>query len=736
MKSIFFYLFLLISIPTFSQRFEGVVYDLEKSSIIDALVVNQRTSGHAHTDINGRFKIENCILGDTLNISYIGNETLTHIISSFEKVQEFRMNPSFVSIREIVITPSLNALNIFTDIDLKVAPVNSSQEILRKVPGLFIGQHAGGGKAEQIFLRGFDIDHGTDIKLTVDGMPVNMISHAHGQGYADLHFLIPETIEKIEFGKGPYKASQGNLATAGYVAFRTKDKLDNNLLKLEIGQFNSQRLLGMFDIPINGQSNLYFAGEYLQSDGPFISPQNFNRKNFMTKYSNRLKNGDQISILASYFDSKWDASGQIPIRAVLDGTINRFGAIDDKEGGLTGRNNLRFSYNKQIDQSSFIKNNLYFSQYDFELYSNFTFFLNDSVNGDQIKQYEDRNIFGLNSEYNKVFKLMGHEAIFQAGIDYRNDEIKDNELSRTANKTTLLERMKFGDVNESNLGGYLNAEMSFGNFTFNPAVRIDQFNFAYDDFITSTKSKTTKSIISPKLNLMYQLDRDLQFFLKTGKGFHSNDSRVILAQTTKEILPSAIGFDGGLIWKPSKSLLLNTAYWQLDLEQEFVYVGDEGVVEPSGRTARKGIDLGIKYEPISRLIFTTDLTYTRARSIDDPEGENFIPLAPDFTLMSGLNYTFKNNFSTGLSMRHLKTRPANEDNSIQAIGYRVVDMNMSYEIKNVNFQIAVQNLLNTEWNETQFATESRLKNETNPVEEIHFTPGTPFNLRVSMGYRF
>ncbi len=212
---------------------------------------------------------------------------------------------------------------------MQTSPVRSSQEILRKVPGLFIGQHAGGGKAEHIFLRGFDIDHGTDVAISVDGMPVNMVSHAHGQGYADLHFLIPETISKIDFGKGPYYSDIGNFGTAGYVQFKTKDVLESSQLSLEYGAFNTTRTMAMLNVLDTENHSAYLAADYTVSDGPFESSQNFSRNNFFAKYAGNISDKEKLNAIASHFNSTWDASGQIPVRAVKSGLITRFGAIDD-----------------------------------------------------------------------------------------------------------------------------------------------------------------------------------------------------------------------------------------------------------------------------------------------------------------------------------------------------------------------------------------------------------------------
>ncbi len=619
-------LFISLTINVFAQTLTGTVVNDYQKPLQEVNILNKTNDTHTHSDENGRFVFENVSVGDTLQFSYMGYETQSIVVSDLEIT--IKMQPKLVNLNEVVITQKVNALHVITDIDVQTNPVNSSQDVLRKVPGLFIGQHAGGGKAEQIFLRGFDIDHGTDISIAVDGLPVNMVSHAHGQGYADLHFVIPETVDKIDFGKGPYYQNKGNFNTAGYVDFNTKERLSNSSIKLEVGQFNTQRLLGMFNVLENNKHNAYIAAEYLATDGPFNSPQNFNRINLFGKYTGYINHSDKLGITLSHFTSKWDASGQIPQRAVDSGLISRFGAIDDTEGGNTSRSNVLVNYDKIISETETLKNKVFVSQYDFELFSNFTFFLEDPINGDQIKQKENRTIYGFNSEYQKTFSTNTLEGSWQAGISLRNDQSKENELSHTLNRNETLEYIQLGDINETNFGAYLGTTLNVNKWTFNPSLRLDYFNFQYNDALLtqySTQSET-KAIVSPKLNVMYNPTEMLQLYVKAGKGFHSNDTRVVVAQQGEEILPAAYGFDVGFLWKPTSKMLLNMAYWYLYLEQEFVYVGDAGIVEPSGKTRRQGIDLSYRYQPLEWLYWNLDANYTHARATEEASGEDYIPL--------------------------------------------------------------------------------------------------------------
>ena len=736
-----FFLLMLLGNIVFSQSIRGVVLDQRATPVSDAYIFLTSSEEYTLSNDVGKFEINNVQIGDILNVSFLGFKTLQHKINMNDLASDLEivLEGGSVDLKQVTVTNSKNATNTIAALDLKITPVNSSQDVLRKVPGLFIGQHAGGGKAEQIFLRGFDIDHGTDIAINVDGMPVNMVSHAHGQGYADLHFLIPETIENIDFAKGPYSADHGNFTTAGYVDFKTKDKLEQSVFGLEYGQFNTLRTFAALDLLKNVDGHhAYIASEYLLSDGPVESPQNFSRWNVMGKYLIDLKNEDQVSFLFSHFTSKWNASGQIPQRLVDNGTITRWGSVDDTEGGETSRTNFNIAHTKIINDKSFLKSNAFYSNYNFELFSNFTFFLEDSINGDQIRQYEERNIFGLNSALFQNHSLGNVDLEMSYGVGVRHDEINNNELARTLNRETTLEQFAFGDVSETNFYSFIHAEFDFGKWLINPSVRLDGFNFNYKNRLLENVPNLTKTkfLVAPHFKVIYNPNLKWQLFFKAGKGFHSNDTRVVVAQNGKQILPAAYGADLGTVWKPFSRLWLNTALWYLYLEQEFVYVGDAGIVEPSGKTARKGIDFGIRYQLANHLFLKADVNYTHARSIEEESGADRIPLAPELTSMGGVTYQHPNGFSSSLSYRYIKDRPANEDNSIVAEGYFIMDANANYTFKNITLGVSVENLLNQEWNEAQFATESRLQGEAESVEEIHFTPGVPFFLKGSVKYSF
>lgn len=676
-------------------------------------------------------------------ISFIGYKTYEQEVEigyNTKTILDISLEASTMLLEEIAVTsPNAHKQQIINKIDINLRPLSNSQEILRMVPGLFIGQHAGGGKAEQIFLRGFDIDHGTDIRLTVDGMPVNMVSHAHGQGYADLHFVIPELVENVDLKKGVYHADKGNFSTAGWVNFHTKDVLENSMAKVEAGQFNTFRGLAMVNLLPESmrqkEQSAYIAAEYNYSDSYFDSPQNFNRLNLFSKYNGKISDKTYLKLTASHFTSKWNHSGQIPDRAIENSSISFYGAIDDTEGGATSRSNLNAEILTNTRNGGFIKNQFFYSNYNFELFSNFTFFLEDSINGDQIKQKENRNILGYNGSYSMPNNIFGKKADMTIGVQYRQDFTKNTELSHTLNRTTVIDPIKLGDITEANLGFYVDENIPISSqWNLNVGIRYDYFKNQYlDKLDNNAKGTATAGAFFPKLNVYYTPNSSFQFYLNTGRGFHSNDTRVVVPQGGKDILPAAYGSDLGVIWKPAPRLLINSALWYLWLAQEFVYVGDAGVVEPSGQTRRMGVDVSARYQltplqvsPFGQLFADFDINLTQPRALGEAKGENYLPLAPIFTSIGGLSLYNKTGFNGSLRYRYMANRPANEDYSITAKGYFVTDLQLNYAQKRYNIGLSIYNLFNKKWKETQFATESRLKNEANPVEEIHFTAGSPF----------
>ena len=713
-----------------------------KQPVIGAVVQLIGENKTTTSDQNGSFEFKGLAAGNyTIKISLIGYHTKTDTISIEDNQnisKTIYMDESTVNMSEITVTSSQDlGFNTLSAIDFKLRPHLTTQDLLRLVPGFFIAQHAGGGKAEQIFLRGFDVDHGTDVAISVDNMPVNMVSHAHGQGYADLHFIIPETIEKMNYAKGPYDAKVGNLNTAGSVQFHTKNYLPQNFVKTEFGSFNTYRGVTMVNLlnkvdTSDKRHNAYVAAEYFYSSSFFQKPQDFNRVNLFGKYVGQLNSTTNVTFSLSNFSSRWDASGQVPDRAVNSRLISRYGSIDPSEGGNTSRFNANLGLTKKLDNDAVIQSNIYYVKYKFNLYSNFTFFNGDTINGDGIYQYDDRNVFGYSGSYTKEHDLGNVRFKSTAGVGLRDDQVGLIGLANQKNRTVSGD-IKRGDLHETNFSAYLDETISFSpKLSLNLGVRFDNFHFAYRNQLTDTvndKSANTRSIVNPKLNLRYSPTSNLQFYVSAGSGFHSNDSRVAVLNRGV-ILARAISGDVGTNVRIAKRLFVNAALWAMDLESELVYVGDEGVFEPSGKTRRIGVDVSARLQVFDWMFLDGDVNVAQPRFLDEPEGANYVPLAPPVTSIAGINVKSKNGITGSLRYRYLGDRPAIEDNSIIAKGYFVTDAVLSYNHKS-KYQIGmmIENLFDEQWKEAQFATESRLKGEAEAVNEIHFTPGTPFNLR-------
>lgn len=322
------------------------------------------------------------------------------------------------------------------------------------------------------------------------------------------------------------------------------------------------------------------------------------------------------------------------------------------------------------------------------------------------------------------------------GLGIRYDATQDSRLG-TAVKRKYLTDIKLGDVKQANAFAFIQQQLNIGRFLIDAGVRFDYFNFDYFDKLSVTQNPSqSKSIVSPKLNIQYTINKQVQLFVKGGKGFHSNDSRVVVENKGNEILPAAYGTDVGIILKPTDKFLLNIAAWYLYLQQEFVYVGDAGIVEPSGKTRRQGIDVIARYQFTKNIFANVNYNFTKATAIGEPKDADNIPLAPNSTSTGGLFYKAQKGFNGGLSYRYIKDRPANENNSIVAEGYFLLDASVNYTRPKYEIGVAIENMFNIEWNEAQFATESRLMNEANPVEELHYTPGTPFYARVKIAFFF
>ena len=607
--------------------------------------------------------------------------------------------------------------------DFAVRPHNTASEMLNNLPGFVAGQHAGGGKAMQYFLRGFDNDHGTDVAISVDGIPVNMVSHAHGQGYADLNFLIPEVVESIDYRKGPYFADAGNFANSGAVNFITKEDTAHNSLRAVGGSFNTMRYVGILS-PRLGPVQSLVANEVYFTDGPFKHGENFVKYNFFGKFTLKPSTTSKLSLWTSLYTGDWDASGQIPLRAVRSGRLDRFGSLDPTEGGRSDRENLNLIYtaNPNPEESWFVQ--LYFSRYRLRMFSNFTFFSGDPVQGDGIEQLDSRVLFGGRAHYHRVWTLGTLPLESTIGFETRNDNA-DVGLFRQQRRQRFVTTQK-AEIWENAFSGYTQHELFVREWLrFIVGLRGDVFVFDVDD---RSPREATDGIVSPKASLIVSpfinpasLWHQTDLFLNFGMGYHSNDARDAV-QPGGSGLARSTGAEIGARTRLYNRVELASSLWWLDLGSELVFVGDEGTTEQRGPTRRWGVDFEIRAEVLPWLLLDYDLTYSDPRFRITGEA---IPLAPTLLMNGGLTAYPIENFSAALRVRFLDDRAANEDRSVIARGYALIDLLVRYRWRNIEVSFDVLNLADTNWRETQFATDSCLRHEVGTDRRCPLNGGGP-----------
>lgn len=759
----------------------GHVVDAESGAPLPGVVVSiPGTRQGAQSDLDGHYRLDNLVEGPTtVRADLLGYETLERRQNLADGVNtlDLRMQPEPIHLGETLVRAdralSAASSRAVRDFDLAVRPRDTAHQLLQTAPGLIIAQHAGGGKAEQIFLRNFDADHGTDVAITVDGMPVNMVSHGHGQGYADLHFVIPDVVEGIDVYKGPYFAQFGNLATAGAVAFRTRSHLPENLLRVEGGSFGTTRATVLYQLPIEDpDQSVYFAGEYYGTDGPVDEPQDLRRMNVFAKYHTHLSERAALTIDAGGFTSSWFASGQIPERAVRQGLIDRFGSLDALEGGGTSRQNLNITFRAHGARNARFTSRVYANWYDFKLFSNFTYFLEDPALGDMIEQADERSLFGVDNQVSFYHDAGAVLAQTHLGGGLRADNV-DVSLWHSPGRER---RSALVDADIAERNAYLWAQEQL---FLHPQVRLlfglraDLFTFDVNDHLEGQPASLPHAsgvvhdeILSPKVGLVYSPTTSVDLFANAGSGFHSNDARaVVIGQRarlvagsmrangatpaqidsalqgrnidagllTSELLPRALGAEIGARWRLA-STSLGAALWWMDLEEEFVFVGDGGGTEASGQTRRLGVDLEARSQLLPWLWADADVTLSQGQLTDEPSAADEIPLAPRVSSQGGLTARHDTGWDASLRYRFVGDRPANENDTVTAEGHFLLGLDAAYRFDNWRLHVGIDNLLDREWNEAQFDTESRLIDETQPVSELHFTPGAPRSVRVGVSY--
>jgi outer membrane receptor protein involved in Fe transport len=622
--------------------------------------------------------------------------------------------------------------------DFELRPQGRPADVLRLVPGLIINQHQGGGKAEQYLLRGFDADHGTDLAIFVDGVPVNLRSHAHGQGYADLHFLIPETVRAVDVLKGPYFPEFGDFGTAGVVKFITRDYVDENTLEIGGGSFNTQRYLALLS-PTKDRVKTLIAVEGYRNDGPFEHPNGYVRFNAFAKATTTLAEEMRLSLWGSHYRAEWHGSGEVPARAIRAGLIDRFGAIDPNEGGYTERTNLNLDYQWAIGENQRLTVNAFASYYALSLFNNFTLFLNDPDNGDMINQRDHRWVAGFDAQYELTAKPLGMPLVSTVGLQYRIDTPR--VVLQSAIQRHPISRVQDVDIVEQSLSPFVKLDLvPVEKVRLVTGARGDIFTFDVDERVKAAadaprSGAVTRARPNVKANLILGPWARTGLFGNFGTGFHSNDARAVVANPNLEALPTATGYEFGIRTRILPRTELFATYWFLDLDSELVFVGDEGTTEARGKTHREGVEAGLKIRLLDWLTFTGDVTYTANAEFVDTGFP--IPLAPKLTARADLTARLPWGLSSSFEMRHIGDRVADDFGHHTARGYTLFNLTSRYRYKNWEAFLSIENLTNVDWREAQFFFTSRLPGEpAEGVDDIHFTPGTPRSFFGGIAFRF
>ncbi|MBN9488633.1 MAG: TonB-dependent receptor [Alphaproteobacteria bacterium] len=621
----------------------------------------------------------------------------------------------------------------FSGETLNTRPISRPAEILEATPGLIVTQHSGEGKANQYFLRGFNLDHGTDISIWLDGMPINMPTHAHGQGYADLNFLIPELVESLTVRKGPYWAQEGDFSSAGALRLLYADRLEKDLVSATGGSFGYWRGLAAGTMPA-GNGFLTGAFEIERYDGPWQIPDAVRKYNGVLSYSEGTRDNG-LSITAMAYTNSWHSTDQVPQRAVFDGSIGRFSGIDPTDGGDSQRYSLSGRWGRK-DETTTDKIEAYFIYSTLNLYNNFTYFLNDPDNGDQFQQSDKRRILGLTASHAVKHKLLGYEAEGTIGLQLRYDNI-DVGLFNTFQRTPLS-TIRTDHVNETSAGLYFEEKVQWNRWLRSTlGMRGDMYWATDESSLSSASSQTASFLPSPKLGLVFGPFDKTEFYLNAGFGFHSNDVRGI-AQGAPLLVRSR-GAEIGARMQAIKGLDSTLSIFILEFDSELVFSGDAGDTEPSRASRRIGVEWTNRYRPISWATFDADFAYTYARFQDtnNPVGD-YIPQAPAVVASAGITLGEDTGWFGAMRWRFFGARPLIEDGSVWSGATSLFDARVGYTFQNgLKLTLDVLNLLNTQADQVSYYYTSRLPGEPLAgVNDVHFHPVEPIALRFTVAKAF
>jgi hypothetical protein len=620
-------------------------------------------------------------------------------------------------------------------------PLMRTGEVMETVPGLMVTQHSGEGKANQYFLRGFNLDHGTDFSNTVAGMPVNMPSHAHGQGYTDLNFMIPELVSGVQFSKGPYYADQGDFATAGSATINYANVLDHTIARVEVGGEGYERAVFAAS-PQVGSGHLLAAVEVGHNDGPWMNPDDYQKVSGVLRYSQ----GDSVngfSLTAMGYHGQWNSTDQVPDRAIASGLISRFGAIDPSDGGHSSRYSGTVDWQHgSSDGNASTRVTGYGIGYDLDLFSNFTYYLEDPVHGDQVEQTDHRFITGARVSHKRVTHWGGHAVQNTFGVQVRNDDIPNVGLYHTEARVRLDTRTQ-ADVVETIAGVYAQNEIEWTPWLRTMAgLRGDAAHFNVSALATFNSGTSNAGLVSPKGGVTIGPWKGTEFYVDAGSGFHSNDARGTTitrdadGNAVDRVTPlvRAIGAEVGVRTVAIPHLQSTLTLWSLHLDSELVFEADEGTTEASGPSQRRGVEFANYYSPVKWLVFDVDYSWSRARFTEfDPAGQ-YVPEAVGTVVSAGATVDGFHRAFGSVRWRYFGARPLTQDNSVQSTATSLINLQGGHRIaKNVTIAVDVFNLFNAADSDIDYFYTSRLPGEPlDGVADIHTHPTLPRTARVSL----
>lgn len=619
-------------------------------------------------------------------------------------------------------------------------PLMRNGEVLETVPGVIVTQHSGEGKANQYFLRGFNLDHGTDFATVVAGIPVNLPTHAHGQGYSDLNFLIPELVTGVQFSKGPYYADQGDFATAGSSNINYASTLDRPIVHVEGGGEGYGRAL-VAASPQLGSGHLLAALDVAHNDGPWVHPDHYQKLNGVLRYSE----GDAVngwSITGMGYHGVWNATDQVPQRAVSAGVVDRFGAIDPSDGGHTSRYSGAFDWQHASGSNALTKITAYGLGYDLDLFSNFTYDLNDPVHGDQIEQADHRFVTGGKVTHKRIGHWGGHAMQTTVGVQVRNDDITNVGLYHTQARVRLDARSQDA-VLETTGGIFAQNDMEWAPWLRTTAgLRLDTSRFRVNALDTANSGTSSASLVNPKGGITLGPWRATEFYANAGTGFHSNDARGTTitrdgdGNPVDRVTPlvRARGAELGVRTVAVPHLQSTLTVWTLHLDSELVFSGDDGTTQPSRPSTRRGIEWASYYSPATWLVFDGDLSWSRARfTAFDPVGQ-YVPEAVGTVVSAGATVdTYRRAFGS-VRWRYFGPRALIEDNTVHSPATSVVNLQAGYRLASkVKLAVDVFNLFNAADSDIDYFYTSRLPGEPlRGVDDIHTHPTLPRTARVNL----